>query len=1746
MGEVYRARDTRLKRDVAIKVVPEHLAKDPQALNRFEREAQAVAAISHPNILAVYDVGTEEGTSFVVTELLEGETLRESVRRSTIPWRKAIEYGVAIADGLAAAHARGVIHRDLKPENIFLTTDGVVKILDFGLARIETATPPAERADTPTMTLDTRPGTVLGTVNYMSPEQVRGLKTDARSDIFSFGCVLYEMLARHRAFTGATPADTMTAILKEEAPDFESTRAEVAPEVERIIARCLEKKSELRIQSARDLGFALRDILSDSGLARPVVTGGPSRTGKFLWIMAVIGVVAVGTLLAVLSIDRWTARRRDAADEGRRYTLRQPGPGAVESLAVLPLENLSGDPQQEYFADAMTDAIIDDLAKISALRVISRTSVMRYKGTDKLLPEIAGELNVDAVVEGTALLAGDRVRIRVRLIEATTERQVWGDRYERDIRDILAIQSEVARAIAEGIQIKLTPAEKAMLASTESVKPDAYDAYMTGLGFVHRGTEEACRTALRFFEQALEIDPDFALAHAGRAQAYSMLSDHHLAPKETMPFAKSAAMNALVLDDTLAEAHTALGRVRLQYEWNWSAARESFERAMELNPSLTDARLGYAEYLTAMKRGDEAMAQLDMVRERDPASLYTHESHGAVSFMARRFDRTIRDCTAAIEVDPEFWSAHMWLGLAQGQTGEFSSGIHHLRRALKLNNTPLIAATLGSVLALSGQRTEAEAVLEELKEREERDYVCPYELATISIALGDHEEAFTEMDRACDGRASCLPWLQVDPRVDPLRPDPRFDDLLRRVGFEPEERLLRPVEPRRERTVLAVLPFEGLGSGADTVYLKEEIPASIIHGLSNLSGLQVIPRSTAFRYEVGDKDTASVGRALGATTVLTGQINAVGGGLTIRAELVDVSSNRQLWDERYNRKVADIMAIEEDIAREISEALRLQLTYEDKARLGKRYTDNAEAYRAYLQGRFWWNKRTKGGFAKAIAFFDEAIRSDATYALAYAGKADTYSMMGYYTHRPTEVAPLAREAANTAIRLDPRLAEAYPPLGWVHALHDWDWEAAERAFRKAIELKPRYATAHHWYAVLLVALGRFEEAAREIDEALQLDPGSLIINREYATVVFFQRDFDLALQRCRHAVEMDPMFAPAHKIQGDIYTSLGRYDEAIAEFRKLVELEGRAPKYAGALGYAYGLAGRRAEALEELRILAELSTRGVYVPAGAVGLIHAGLGNFDAAFDWLDKACDERDNDLPFFKFAPTLDVLRSDPRFDALLKKMNLPPYPPAPVVAPWPAATSPTGKAVLAVLPFERMSTDPDTDYLSEEIPASIIDSLSSLSELRVIPRSTAFRCKIGDRDIASIGRDLNATAVLTGQINARGDDLRIRAELVDVATNRQLWSERYDRTLTDILAIERDITDRLSEALKVRLTGEDRTQLAKRSTENAEAHRAYLEGRFWWNRRSREGYSKAIELFDEAIRLDPAYALAYAGKADCYCLMVLLDSPPKKCIPKAREAAEQALAVNGTLAEAHASLGWIKWVYDWDWPGAERSFKRAIELNPRYATARNWYGPFLASIGRDDEAVEQITRAIELDPGSLIINRDLGVVYSWTGQIDRAIDQLHKTVQMDPLFAPAHAHLGRVYGDAGMYDKAIAEMEIAADLAGGVTHAGFLGESYARAGRRDDAIRELEKITELSKHHDVPAHKFALIHAGLGDKDQAFEWLEKAFENKEFPMVILQVGQGLGSLRDDPRFDNLLRRIGLPVSAREEPSPSGERPE
>ena len=739
MGEVYRAKDTRLGRNVAIKVLPEHLADDQAALARFEREAKAVAALSHPNILAVHDVGTDQGVFFVVIELLEGETLRERLRGSALPWRKAMEIGAAIADGMAAAHAKGIYHRDLKPENVFVTSDRVVKILDFGLARVDRLTFPEDGVLGPTQTLETKPGAVMGTTAYMSPEQVRGQRADARSDIFSFGCVLLEMVTGERTFARDTPADTMAAILNEEPPEIALTGKGMPPELGRVIRHCLEKKPEERFQSARDLAFDLRSMESDSR-----------------------GLTAL------------------------------PGSGAPRSqatmLAVLPFEDMSPEPQ-EWFSDGMTEEMIAQLGRLQPkkLGVIARTSAMRYKGTDKGIDQIGRELGVDYILEGSVRRATDRVRITASLIQVSDQTQLWAAPFQGEPTDVFALQADVAERIARSLAVELLPDEQAALARPPTTDLAAHEAYLKGRYHWNKRTEKGFRRAIDYFRQAINHDPAYALAHAGIAESYVVLPGWSiLRPNEAYPEAKKAAAEALQIDDALGEAHATLACIAWDYEWDWSAAEREFEAAIGLNPGYATAHQWYAEYLASMGRHEEAIVEIGRARELDPLSLIINAVGGGLYYYAREHDQAIDHCRRALELDPGFPAARLFLSWAYEGKGMYDEAVAELQQASAHGGARgVILGCLGYAYAVAGHNEQAEAVLDELQEFAKREYVGADWIALIYIGLGAKDQAFAWLDQACGGRASGLLFLNVDARYDSLRDDSRFDDLLRRIGLEP-------------------------------------------------------------------------------------------------------------------------------------------------------------------------------------------------------------------------------------------------------------------------------------------------------------------------------------------------------------------------------------------------------------------------------------------------------------------------------------------------------------------------------------------------------------------------------------------------------------------------------------------------------------------------------------------------------------------------------------------------------------------------------------------------------------------------------------------------------------------------------------------------------------------------------------------------------------------------------------------------
>jgi len=809
MGEVYRARDTRLGRDVAIKVLPPEFADDPERLRRFEQEARAVAALSHPNVLALFDVGSAvvslrgaegpeaisaqtsglprpqsglavtegegEQVHFLVTELLEGETLRDRLKAGGLSVRKAVETAVQIAQGLAAAHEKGIIHRDLKPANVFVTNDGHVKILDFGIAKLTAPAGLEQPAQATTVVDATEAGTTLGTLGYMAPEQIRGLSADHRTDIFAFGCVLYEMLSGRRAFLGDTPADTMTAILTKDPEPLSGTGRGIAPALQEIVSRCLEKSPEDRLSSAHDLALALR-----AESPAPITPAAVRRhVGPWRWLWA--GVAALGVIAAAgVALYLLTVRGHAGAPTTA---------GLIRSIAVLPLTNLSGDPAQEYFSDGMTEELITTLSKISALKVISRTSVMQFKGSKKPLREIAAALGVEGVIEGSVLRAGERVRITAQLINASTDTHLWAESYDRDLKDVLALQAEVARAVAGEVRAKLTPQEQARLAGSRTVNPEAYRLFLEARQlWLNMSSEEQCRKALERFQQAIDLDPTYAPAYVGLANSHLSAGGMGFEPAyEGFPKAKVAALKALEFDKGLAEAHAVLGAVMFQADWDWPGAERELQRALALGPNNSDAHWDYGFYLMLVAgRPDLAVTEYRRALEFDPLATTNIVGLGWGLYYARRHDESIAHFRRALEQNPTGVGAwgHTWLGLNYAQKHMVDEAVAECGKAVESRpEDQVVLGYCGCVYGLVGRHQQAKLLLDRLKSLSARHYVDPCFVAILCDGLGDNNRTMEWLERAYTERSASSYGIRGELWTDKLRSDPRFQDLIRRMHY---------------------------------------------------------------------------------------------------------------------------------------------------------------------------------------------------------------------------------------------------------------------------------------------------------------------------------------------------------------------------------------------------------------------------------------------------------------------------------------------------------------------------------------------------------------------------------------------------------------------------------------------------------------------------------------------------------------------------------------------------------------------------------------------------------------------------------------------------------------------------------------------------------------------------------------------------------------------------------------------------
>ena len=730
MGEVYRARDTRLGRDVAIKVLPREFAAEPDRLRRFEQEARAASALNHPNILTVYDVGTHAGAPYLVTELLEGESLRDRLKEGALPARKAVDLAVEVASGLAAAHEKGIVHRDLKPENLFVTTDGHAKILDFGLAKLITpAAGAASASDVSTVAGATEPGTILGTAGYMAPEQVRGHTVDHRADLFALGCVLYEMLSGERPFAGATVADTLAAVLTRDPRPLADRQPDVPAALERVALRCLEKRPEERFDTARDVAFALR------ALAQP-------------------------------------EKAAAAANRGRP-------PGQAPSVAVLPPVNLSADPEQEYFCDGIAEEIINALAHVEGLRVVARTSSFAFRDRAQDIREIGRSLDVSAVLEGSVRKAGDRLRITAQLINVADGYHLWSERFDRRLDDVFAIQDEIALAIVENLKVKLLSGERTSLVRGRTYNLEAYDTYLKGLFEWNRMTPEGFVRCQELFREAIRLDPEFAPAYAQLADSVSSPSwwaDQP--PAEALAQAIPLVEQALALDPNLAHAHATMGHLRAFLERDRIAGERCLRRAVELAPSHALAQTYLGLFLMMGGGGEEAVVRARLALRLDPLSPALHAWAGTILVFSGQPAEGLRTLEEQIDRTPHLWMPHYFLSVALGIGGRLVEARSEAETALELSgNSSITLCLLVCLCHLLGDGERREELFQRLLSRAEAGYVTPMFLAWAHLARGETDRA---LRRAEDAVAAKDPWVSVHQLYSPalVPAEPRVDALI--------------------------------------------------------------------------------------------------------------------------------------------------------------------------------------------------------------------------------------------------------------------------------------------------------------------------------------------------------------------------------------------------------------------------------------------------------------------------------------------------------------------------------------------------------------------------------------------------------------------------------------------------------------------------------------------------------------------------------------------------------------------------------------------------------------------------------------------------------------------------------------------------------------------------------------------------------------------------------------------------------
>ena len=1017
MGEVYLALDLRSKRKAVIKLLPARFTVDTERIRRFQQEAQTVIALNHPNIVTIYEIGDENGTHYIISELIEGETLRQRLARGSMPPEKIVEVGVQIGNALAAAHRAGVVHRDIKPENIMLRDDGYVKVLDFGIAKL---TQPKTAATLPnehrTLASKTVFGSTMGTLRYMSPEQLRGEHIDQRTDIWSLGVVLFELVTGAPPFDGQTAAEITTAIQQAPIPLLggpANSRAELG----QIISKALEKNRDERFARVNEMLEKLQQLRHEVRRGAEL----PESSGRVLsYPVRVAALILVLTLaVAAFFLTRWNARNNT-------------GSSAPKSIAVLALENRSPAKGDRYLADGIQEELYRRLSRIAGLKVISPASTQRYRSDRTNLTAIAKQLEATYLLDGSVQRIGDDVRLELHLSKPPAPTQLWAKKYEGPLTEIFAVEAEVTSKLAETLKTNLSDSNRSAMSSAPTESRAAHELYLRGRYLAVRGGGGDLEKAIDFYDQAIAKDPGYALAYAGLAESYVIMPEggSKMPTQYYYGLARTAAEKAVAYDPALPEAHIALALAVRHEDRDFARAQQELQRAIELAPSSARAHsyLGYAVY-APQGDFDRAIAEMKRAIGLDPLSAITRTKLGMCYLLARRYPEAIAQLQKCLELEPNFFPAYNDLGMALLLSDRADEAIATWKHAYEGGRQYHSLAGLAYGYARKGDRAQAFQILRQLEESEGHGTrAWPLGRALVYLALGDKDHALQWLQRgATENDSTVTNNIRVLPMLDSLRGDPRFDRLV--------NELVPPAGTRTESKSVAVIPFVNETGESSQEYLSDGLSDELINLLARVGQLRVASRHVCFQYKGRTEDARAIGQALGVASLLEGRVQQTGERVQLSLQLVEAQSGRQQWAQSYDCLLADATAVEGEAAKSIANTLKVIPTYEELARLKTRPTRNAAAYRLYLRGMeiiYHLTTPSRRDYEAVAGLLQQAIALDPDFALAHARLSYSYGLIGHLFDSAQAPRDRAPTEARKALRLQPDLGEAHQALAYCY------------------------------------------------------------------------------------------------------------------------------------------------------------------------------------------------------------------------------------------------------------------------------------------------------------------------------------------------------------------------------------------------------------------------------------------------------------------------------------------------------------------------------------------------------------------------------------------------------------------------------------------------------------------------------------------------------------------------------------------